>query len=91
MNAREKARARRLLKSGKTVREVATRMKMNPLRIYRFRQAEGIESEDARQKLPEIKRLRRELVKAGSVAALAERYGVSASAVYWRLSRAKKD
>ena len=67
-------------------------MKMNPLRIYRFRQAEGIELPDSRQKLPDsIKELRRELVALGSVTALAEKFNVTRAAVYWRLSKARRE
>lgn len=92
MDDHEKRRARRLLGAGHPVSEVARRMDMNPLRIYRLCAAEGIRLPDARKKLPDsIAELRKELVAAGSVKALADKYGVTRAAVYWRLSKARRE
>lgn len=68
-----------------TVPEIAKRMEISQQRIYRFCQREGIEITRATGRLPkDMDVLYEKLEELGTVEAVANHYGVTRQAVYYR-------
>lgn len=92
MNRDQKSRVRRLIQGGKSMGETADRVGVSYHAVWRYCKANDLEVIHARGRLPDgIRELRAALTKAGSVDVLAEEFGVTPQAVYYRLSQAKKE
>ena len=87
MKERQKKKVRELVAQDLTVPEIAKRMRsVSQQSIYRLIQKEGLKVRKLRGRLPEdLDDLKRAIVSKGSVEAAATHYGVTRSAIYYRL------
>lgn len=89
MNEQQKRRVRRLVKQGYTAPQIAARMDINQERVQRLCRQEGLE---VKGRLPRSTRvLMRKVAELQSVAKVASYYGVTRSAVYWRLDKERNE
>lgn len=84
MTPQEKARVRRLAPKF-TIPEIAAKMGVAQQRIYRFCRLEGVPIKPVRKLPTDTDEIRKALVRLESVEAVANHYGVTRQAIYYRL------